>query len=101
MKPGLKRGESGGLATIAPAGHWRSALQWSYSPGAMSVPELRVTRLPRGAGNPPAPERPERDYVLYWMISNRRAHYNFALDRAIDHARRLKQPLVVLEALRV
>ncbi|MCB9584661.1 MAG: deoxyribodipyrimidine photolyase [Polyangiaceae bacterium] len=67
----------------------------------MAVPELRITPVPRGDGQGPAPERPERDFVLYWMIANRRAHYNFALDRAIDHARRLKQPLVVLEALRV
>ncbi|MCA9632289.1 MAG: deoxyribodipyrimidine photolyase [Myxococcales bacterium] len=67
----------------------------------MSVPDLRITAIPTSAGGAPAPERAGRDYVLYWMIANRRAHYNFALDRAIDHARRLKQPLVVLEALRV
>ncbi len=39
-------------------------------------------------------------YVLYWMIAARRTHDNFALDRAIEHAKRLKKPLVVLEALR-
>jgi deoxyribodipyrimidine photo-lyase len=40
-------------------------------------------------------------YVLYWMIAARRTHDNFALDRAIEHAKRLKKPLLVLEALRV
>lgn len=40
-------------------------------------------------------------YVLYWMIAARRTHDNFALDRAIEHAKRLHKPLLVLEALRV
>jgi deoxyribodipyrimidine photo-lyase len=40
-------------------------------------------------------------YVLYWMIAARRTHDNFALDRAIEHAKRLNKPLLVLEALRV
>jgi len=35
------------------------------------------------------------------MISARRAAWNFALDRAVDHARALRKPLVVLEALEV
>jgi deoxyribodipyrimidine photo-lyase len=39
-------------------------------------------------------------YVLYWMIAARRASWNFALDRAVDWARALGQPLLVLEALR-
>jgi deoxyribodipyrimidine photo-lyase len=39
-------------------------------------------------------------YVLYWMIAARRAGANFALDRALAHARTLGRPLVVLEALR-
>ncbi len=36
-----------------------------------------------------------------WMIAARRTHDNFALDRAIEHAKRLHKPLLVLEALRV
>lgn len=44
---------------------------------------------------------PRRDFVLYWMIAARRARHNFALDRAIEHARALNKPLVVLEPLRV
>ena len=40
-------------------------------------------------------------YVLYWMISSRRLHFNFALDRALEHCTALRKPLVILEALRV
>jgi len=46
------------------------------------------------------PTRPERDFVLYWMIANRRLEWNFSLQRAIEEANRLRKPLVVLEALR-
>src|SRR5262245_53264199 len=48
-----------------------------------------------------SPIRSDRSYVLYWMIAARRAIWNFALDRAIDHARGLRKPLVVFEALEV
>ena len=51
--------------------------------------------------NNDAPVCPGGDYVLYWMIATRRPSYNFALDRAIDLARELNRPLVILEALRV
>ncbi len=39
-------------------------------------------------------------FVLYWMIANRRRHYNFALQYAAELAAALHRPLVVLEALR-
>jgi len=42
----------------------------------------------------------EHEFVLYWMISFRRAQYNFSLQRAIEWAKKLKKPLVILEALR-
>ena len=45
--------------------------------------------------------RPDREFVLYWMIAARRPSSNFALDRAIEWARDLKQPLVIFEPLRV
>ncbi|MEW6432776.1 MAG: deoxyribodipyrimidine photolyase [Myxococcota bacterium] len=61
----------------------------------MPVPPVRVRALNE------KPLRPDRDLVLYWMTSFRRAQSNFALDRAIEHAKALKKPLVVLEALRV
>jgi deoxyribodipyrimidine photo-lyase len=47
-----------------------------------------------------APLRPERDYVLYWMVANRRTRRNFALQYALQRARALRRPLVILEALR-
>lgn len=43
---------------------------------------------------------PNDDYILYWMIANRRTTYNYALDRAIHWSRELGKPLLVLEALR-
>ncbi len=61
----------------------------------MSVPLLRIRRSNEAA------VRPSRDFVLYWMITNRRLRYNFALDRALEHCRALGKPLVILEALRV
>jgi deoxyribodipyrimidine photo-lyase len=40
------------------------------------------------------------DFVLYWMIAQRRVRWSFALERAVAWARELGKPLVVLEALR-
>ena len=45
--------------------------------------------------------RPDGDYVLYWMVANRRSSWNYSLDRALEHCRELDKPLLVLEALRV
>lgn len=47
------------------------------------------------------PLRPDGDYVLYWMIAQRRLTYNYALDHAIDRAIEFGKPLVVFEPLRV
>ena len=46
------------------------------------------------------PVRQEGDFVLYWMIASRRTTWNFALDRAVEWAEKLRKPLVILEALR-
>lgn len=59
-----------------------------------SVPSIRVR-----AANA-APERSDRAFVLYWMIAARRTRRNFGLELAVEHAVRLRRPLVVLEALR-
>lgn len=59
------------------------------------APSLRV----RSANDKPV--NPHGHYVLYWMISARRAAWNFGLDRAVAWAIELRKPLVVLEALRV
>ena len=59
------------------------------------VPAVRIRQCNE------APVRPEGEYVLYWMISSRRLHGNFALDRALEHCAALGKPLVVFEALRI
>lgn len=43
---------------------------------------------------------PNKSFVLYWMIANRRPTYNFSLRYAVESAKKLKKPLVILEALR-
>jgi deoxyribodipyrimidine photo-lyase len=58
------------------------------------VPEIRIRTGNESSVNP------DGNYVLYWMIANRRAAWNFSLDRAVEWAVELKKPLVVLEALR-
>ena len=61
---------------------------------ASRVPDLRIAACNR------APLRGEGDYVLYWMIAARRVGWSFGLERAVDWARALGKPLLVLEALR-
>jgi deoxyribodipyrimidine photo-lyase len=39
------------------------------------------------------------EYILYWMTSYRRRHFNFALERAVFWATELRKPLVILEGL--
>ena len=60
-----------------------------------SVPPERLRLLNE------APLRPRGSFVLYWMTAARRPGWNFALDRAVELARELDRPLVVLEPLRV
>jgi deoxyribodipyrimidine photo-lyase len=59
-----------------------------------SVPSSRVRVLND------RPIHPAGDFVVYWMIAARRVRWNFGLDRAVEWARQLKKPLVILEALR-
>lgn len=59
-----------------------------------AVPGLRI-RTVRDA-----PLRRAGDYVLYWMTAARRTRANYGLQRAIEHARALQRPLLILEALR-
>lgn len=58
------------------------------------VPEIRIRTGNESSVNS------DGHYVLYWMIANRRAAWNFSLDRAVEWAIELKKPLVVFEALR-
>lgn len=60
----------------------------------MVVPSSRLREVRAGA--PDA----RGAWVLYWMIAARRARWNFGLQRAVELARELDRPLVVLEALR-
>jgi deoxyribodipyrimidine photo-lyase len=60
-----------------------------------AVPSIRV----KNANSRPI--NPRGEYVLYWMIANRRLQYNFALDRALEHCAALGKPLVIFEALRI
>ena len=58
------------------------------------VPQLRIR---------PVNDREVRedgDFVLYWMIAARRRLANFSLQRAVEVARDLGKPLLVLEPLR-
>jgi deoxyribodipyrimidine photo-lyase len=59
-----------------------------------SVPQIRIQKSNE------APVNPGGDFVLYWMIAFRRVSWNFSLQRAVDWAKELNKPLIVLEALR-
>lgn len=61
----------------------------------LAVPDIRI----RQANDREVDD--EGTYVLYWMIANRRPRHNFALQRAVQWAHELGQPLIVLEPLRV
>jgi deoxyribodipyrimidine photo-lyase len=58
------------------------------------VPAIRIQQLNRN------PRNPAGEYVLYWMTASRRLHWNFALDRAIEHCREINLPLLIFEPLR-
>jgi deoxyribodipyrimidine photo-lyase len=58
------------------------------------IPTVRIRRVNGRDVNPAA------RHVLYWMTAFRRARFNFALQRAVEHAVALRKPLLVLEALR-
>ncbi|QDV05982.1 deoxyribodipyrimidine photolyase [Planctomycetes bacterium Poly30] len=45
------------------------------------------------------PVREDGRYVVYWMIAQRRTRYHFGLQHALQRARDLEVPLVVVEAL--
>ena len=68
-------------------------------PDELAPPDTRVDALRVRAAN----ARPVRrdGPVVYWMIAARRAGWSFGLERAIEWARALGKPLIVLEALRV
>ncbi len=60
----------------------------------MPVPDIRIRSINH------RPVSQDGRYVLYWMTAFRRTGWNFALQRAVEKARALERPLVILEALR-
>lgn len=60
-----------------------------------SIPPIRLRHLND------QPLHPGRDYVLYWMIAQRRLTSSFALQHAAQLAHALHKPLVIFEPLRV
>jgi len=59
----------------------------------MFAPENRVQPCNDGE------VRENGEYVVYWMLAQRRTRYNFGLQHAVAWARELDRPLVVVEAL--
>jgi deoxyribodipyrimidine photo-lyase len=60
----------------------------------MPIPANRLSELNQ------APVNGDGDFVLYWMVAHRRLSWNFALDHAIDQAKKLGKPLLIFEPLR-
>lgn len=60
----------------------------------MMVPPMRIRTVNQ------APPDTNGRYVLYWMTAYRRFRWNFSFQRAVEWAKDLRKPLVVLEALR-
>jgi deoxyribodipyrimidine photo-lyase len=60
----------------------------------MTVPDIRIQKCNDADING------HGEFVLYWMTANRRPVWNFSLQRAVDHAKELKKPLLIFEALR-
>lgn len=59
-----------------------------------TVPNLRIQVRNE------APVNTGGEFILYWMISNRRTTWNYSLQESVEWAKRQKKPLVILEALR-
>ena len=62
---------------------------------SVMVPDIRIHTANA------APERPTGEFVLYWMIAQRRPFWNQALEHAVAQAQRLAKPLLIFEPLRL
>ena len=70
-------------------------------PTIPTIPTIPTTLPPeRLTALNDVPLDPTREIVVYWQIMARRTRHNFALQHAVETARALGRPLVVLEALR-
>ncbi len=61
---------------------------------AGSIPKVRI----RAFNN--SPLKTDGQYILYWMSAFSRPFSNFALQRAVEVAKELQKPLLILEILR-
>lgn len=59
------------------------------------VPEVRIRRLNQMETND------DGEYIVYWMIAQRRVRSNFALQRAVNLCQELDKPLLIFEGLRL
>ena len=59
------------------------------------VPAIRVSALNQGKVNE------QGQYILYWMVAQRRVSWNFGLQRALEWGERLKKPVLIFEPLRI
>lgn len=59
-----------------------------------AVPYIRIRKANKKRVNP------DGDYILYWMITNRRLKWNYSLDRTVEWAIELNKPVVIFEPLR-
>ena len=57
------------------------------------VPEVRVSALNDQE------VRSDGEYILYWMTATRRLSWNYSIDRALEHAEKLRKPLLIFEPL--
>ena len=60
----------------------------------VQVPYSRLTTL-----KDVTPDPESTNYVIYWCIAFKRTSYNYALQRAVEWANKLSQPLIILEPL--
>ena len=58
------------------------------------IPSVRIRKLNEIAANS------SKSFVLYWMTAFRRTRSNFAMQRAVYLAEKLRKPLVIMEGLR-
>jgi deoxyribodipyrimidine photo-lyase len=63
------------------------------TPPISAVPRLRIRQCNS------ASVHADGRFVVYWMTCQRRANWNFAIDRVVDWAKHLQKPLIVVETL--
>lgn len=61
----------------------------------LPVPTIRISSLNQSTINP------DGEYILYWMVAQRRLQWNFALQRAVEWSHKLQKPLLIFEPLRI